>query len=161
MWLIIPLFFAALVWLYCKFPRLYLRHFGSRHHLPMGFSAEKFNYLLTPFLTILAVCTTYSAFHVQTQFNRFQMQKLKTERVEKVVFEFINMHSSMVGNMRVTDQTSGNRSFHFIYYEYVTLRGLLDTMLTRPKWTYLAGHPALRKRSPCLLFGTVTWASPK
>lgn len=144
LWWIPAILLPALLLFYLLFPRLYRISFRKIGHLPMGFTAEKFNYLLTPLLTIIAVCTTYSAFLVQwkfneeqSRFNREQIAKFNKERVEKIIYEFIGMHTNLVRDIRVTDITSGNRSFHFIYYECMSMREVLDSLLDTPAWSYL------------------------
>lgn len=152
LWIILAFLIPALFLAYFYSPRLYQRFFRKWGHLPLGFTAEKFNYLFTPILTIIAVCTTYSAFYVQSHFNTVQMSNLKKERAEKIVFEFINMHSRMVKDMCVTNLTSGNRSFHFIYYEYVSLRHILDEMLRQPEWNHLLARPRSKEEVTTLAF---------
>lgn len=144
LWWIPVILLPSLLLFYLFFPRLYRLFFQRIGHLPLGFTAEKFNYLLTPLLTIIAVCTTYSAFLVQwkfneeqSRFNREQIAKFNKERVEKIIYEFIGMHTNLVRDIRVTDITSGNRSFHFIYYECMSMREVLDSLLDTPVWSSL------------------------
>lgn len=151
-WWILLFLFPVLLVIYFYFPRFYQVVLRRRYHLPMGFTAEKFNYLFAPLLTIITICTTYAAFHVQTQFNDKQSKLQDMNRVEKIVFEFINMHASMVDGIRVTDRTSGNRSFHFIYYECMSLRHILDSMLREPQWRRLKARPRYESELTSIAF---------
>ncbi|MDR2890823.1 MAG: hypothetical protein LBV18_04385 [Alistipes sp.] len=84
------------------------------------------------------ICVTYLAFYSQTQFNREQTVRQEKADAGDMIYEFIAMHNDNVANMRVTDQTSGTRAFHYMYYEFSSMQDvLIRTIVSSERWREL------------------------
>lgn len=142
--------FLSLMVVYWYFPVIYNKF--KKKHLN-SFSASAFHNLFVPLLTILAICTTYSAFHVQTEFNKFQIKRVEEEKAETMIFEFIKGKNTYINNIKISDLTLGNRAFHFMFYKYKLLREVLKRIiLENDRWQHLLLRPTIEKEMTVIAY---------
>lgn len=74
------------------------------------------------FLTLMAFWIQYRANQIQIDINKEQSRSYSIEKFENTFYHFITYFRENTENMSIGNGIKGSRSFHFMFYEFYTIK---------------------------------------
>ena len=109
--------------------------------------------LISPIIAIFAALLTYIAFLMQYKANEITTERISIEQVERIVFEYINMHGNNLYNMSVGPSIRSKEAFHFMFYEYLSLYNILKKIVREEKGLHLSNKEVISISFTCFYYG--------
>lgn len=141
-------FLSLLICIYFFFPHWYYSYIGAEH----CYHNHNADGIISPIIAIFAVIATLIAFGAQVNANIQHKDRMEMDKIEKAVFEFINLHLNITNSTSISKDISGKEAFHFMFYEFKSLYEMLKR-LTKEENYEISNIDSIKIAFNCFYYG--------